>query len=130
MRGERIERRGVGDLPAVERRPLVLVGMHDDALLAIVHPQSQRAAALVDELHAEEPGAVVRPIVEVLGADADIAQRVEIHRCFPGRSPARIERYHIRGKRVKCRFGGFGLRCRRLGDATAATSRAVERRFT
>ena len=80
MRRERVERRGIGDFPAVERRALVLVAMNDDALLAVVHAQRERAAALVDQLHAEKTGAVSRPIVEILGADADIAQRVEIHR--------------------------------------------------
>ena len=77
MRGERIERRGIGDFPAVERRPLVLAGMDDDALLAVVHAQRERAAALVDHLHAEKARAVGRPILDVLGADADIAQGIE-----------------------------------------------------
>src|SRR5271170_7971115 len=80
MRRERIERRRIGDFPAVERWAFVLVGVNDDALLAIVHTQSERAAALVDQLHAEESGAVLRPVIEVFGADADIAQRIEIHR--------------------------------------------------
>ena len=82
-RGKRVERRGIGDFPAVERRPLVRVAMDDDALLAVVHAQRERAAALVDNLHAEKARAVIRPIVEILGADADIAERVEIHRCSP-----------------------------------------------
>ena len=80
MRRERIERRRVGNLPAVERRAFVFVGVDDDALLAVVHAQRQRAAALVDQLHAEKVGAVSRPILEVLGADTDIAQGVEMHR--------------------------------------------------
>ena len=54
MRRERIERRRVGDLPAVERRAFVCVGVDDDALLAVVHAERERAAALVDQLHAEE----------------------------------------------------------------------------
>ena len=97
MRRQRVERGGVGDLPAVERRALVLVGMDDDALLPVVHAQSERAAALVDELHAEEAGAVSRPIVEILGADSDIAQRVEMHRGsrFFGASAGALDRSHI-----------------------------------
>ena len=82
MRRERVERGGVGDFPAVERRAFVLVGVDDDALLAVVHAQRERAAALVDHLHAEEAGAVGRPIVEILGADADISQRFEVHRAL------------------------------------------------
>ena len=58
MRRKRVERRGIGDFPTVERRPLVLVGMNDDALLAIVHAQRERAAALVDHLHAEKARAI------------------------------------------------------------------------
>ena len=86
MRRQRIERRGIGDFPAVERRPLGLVAMDDDALLAVVHAQRERAAALVDQLHAEKAGAVSRPIVEILGADADISQSVEAHNGSPKRS--------------------------------------------
>ena len=80
MRRKRIERRRVGNLPAVERRAFIFVGVDDDALLAVVHAQRQRATALVDQLHAEKVGAVNRPILEALGADTDIAQGVEMHR--------------------------------------------------
>src|SRR5262245_12950494 len=87
MRGERIKRRGVGDLPAVERRALVLVGMDDDALLAVVHAQRQRATALIDELHAEKPRAIGGPIFQIPGADTDIAERIEIHEFNPRVDP-------------------------------------------
>ena len=79
MRGKRIERRRIGHFPTVERRAVILVGMDDDALLAVVHAQRQRAAALIDKLHAKEPRAVGRPIFQVSRADTDIAERIEIH---------------------------------------------------
>src|SRR5262249_16385276 len=83
MRGEHIQRRGIGDLPAVERRPFVLVGMDDDALLAVVHAQRQRAATFVDSLHAEKPRAIGGAVFQIAGADTDIAERIEIHRFNP-----------------------------------------------
>ena len=79
MRGECIERRRIGHFPAVERRAVILVGMDDDALLAVVHAQSERAAALIDKLHAEKTRAVGRPVFQVSRADTDIAERIEIH---------------------------------------------------
>ena len=53
--------------------------MDDDALLAVVHAQRQRAAALIDELHAEEARAVGRPVLKIAGTDTDITERIEIH---------------------------------------------------
>ena len=95
MPSQFIERLGVGDFPAVERRAFVLVGMDDDALLAVVHAQRQRAAALVDKLHAEEIRAVTRPILEIFGADTDITQGVEVHRGSPAGFVLIV--YHIGG---------------------------------
>ena len=54
--------------------------MNKNALPAVVHPQRQRSGAPVDHLHAEEPGAVAGPIVEIFGPDADISKSVEMHR--------------------------------------------------
>jgi hypothetical protein len=41
MRGERIERRGVGHFPAEERNPFAAVGIDQDALLAVVHSEGK-----------------------------------------------------------------------------------------
>src|SRR5262249_62177781 len=90
MRGERIERRGMGHFPAVERGALVFIGVNDDALLAIVHAQRQRAAALLDKLHAEEARAIGRPVLEIAGADTDITERIEIHGLSFGSAPTRL----------------------------------------
>ena len=76
MRGQRVERRGIGDFPTVEGGTFVIVSLNDDPLLAIIHAQGERAAALVDELHAEEARAIGRPFVDILGTDADISQRL------------------------------------------------------
>ena len=76
MRAEPVERRGVRHLPAEEADALAAVGIHDQALLAVVHAQRERRAAAVDRLQAEQPRAVARPVVDILGAQADIAQRL------------------------------------------------------
>ena len=83
MRGVGVERRGVGDLPAVEARRLGVGRVDHEPLLAVVHAEGERAAALVHELHAEELAAVGRPVLEVLGADSDITQRFKAHRGLP-----------------------------------------------
>src|ERR1051326_347203 len=76
MRRQCIECSRVGDFPAEERDALAAVGIDDDALLAVVHAEGERVARFVDALQAEEPAAVARPIVQILGADPDITQRL------------------------------------------------------
>src|SRR6476661_6806218 len=61
-----VERACVRNLPAEEARRVACVLMHHQALLLVVHAEGRRAAALVDELHAEEPAGVGRPVVQVL----------------------------------------------------------------
>jgi hypothetical protein len=73
MHGERVERAGIGDFPAVKAGAFAAIVMHHHALLAVVHAKGERRLALVDELHAEETAAVGRPILEILRPDADIA---------------------------------------------------------
>jgi len=53
-----------------------------NALLAVVHTQRQRVAAALDELHAEKAGGVRCPLIEIGGTDADIAERLQMHRGF------------------------------------------------
>src|SRR3954451_553630 len=79
MRRELVERLGALDLPAVKGRAFALLGLHDDALLAVVHAEGQRVAAAVDELKAEKPGRVGAPVLELSGADPDIAKGLQIH---------------------------------------------------
>src|SRR5262249_17492438 len=73
----------VRHLPAEEAHALAAVLVHDHALLAVVHPQRQALAALVDELHAEKVRAECGPVLERLRANADIAETLNIH----GRPP-------------------------------------------
>ena len=89
---EGVERGGVGDLPAVEAGRVGVVLVNHQALLAVVHAERGGAAALVHQLHAQEPAGVGRPVLQVLGAKADIAQRLQAHR----RSPAGIT-FDLRG---------------------------------
>jgi hypothetical protein len=78
-RRDRVERRGLRDLPAEEADALATVDIDHQPLLPVVHAERQRRAALVEALHAEEVGAVGRPIAQILGADADIAQSLDAH---------------------------------------------------
>ena len=70
VRREPLERRGVGDLPAEEADAFAAVGLDDDALLAVVHAERERGAALVDGLQPKQPAAVRAPVVERLGANS------------------------------------------------------------
>ena len=80
MRRQRIERGGIGDFPAIEADALAGIGIDDQALLAVIHAKRARAAALVDELHAEKARGVGRPLVDITGADPDIPERLKLHR--------------------------------------------------
>src|SRR5262245_21923759 len=86
---EVVERGRVRHLPAEESHALAAVLVHDHALLAVVHPQRQALAALVDELHAEKPGAEGGPVLERLRANADIAETLNIHGQRPPWADAR-----------------------------------------
>ena len=74
MRRERVERGRVLDLEAEEPNAFAAVGIHDDALLTVVHAQREARAGLVDELHAEQAGAVVLPVLEIPGAHTDVSE--------------------------------------------------------
>ena len=78
-----VERGCVADLPAEEARGIAGVLVHHQPLLLVVHPERGRAAALVDELHAEKPAGIGRPVLEVCRAEADIAERFQAHRSTP-----------------------------------------------
>jgi len=87
--GISVERSGVRHLPAEEARRVARVLVHHEALLLVVHAERGGAAALVHQLHAEEPFGVGRPVLQILGAKADIAERLQAHRnpllLVPGR---------------------------------------------
>src|SRR2546421_10157674 len=76
--GERIERGAIGDFPAVERHA-VASRIHDYALLAVIHAQRERRAALLDQLHAEKTRGVTRPVFEIFRFDPDVSERLERH---------------------------------------------------
>src|SRR5262249_36526400 len=88
VRGERVQAVGVLDFPTVEGRTFTVIATDHHSLLAIVHAQRERGAALVDELHAEETCAVGFPVVEVLALDPDISERLQSHRTPPVRACA------------------------------------------
>src|SRR5262249_16352966 len=74
-----VESGGVSDLPAEERDTLAAVGADDQTLLAVGHTKGQARATFVDALQPEQPFAVARPVVDILGANPDIAQRFDAH---------------------------------------------------
>src|SRR5262245_9120712 len=78
-RGDGVERRGVGDLPAEEADALAAVGIDQESLLTVIHAEGERRAAVVDALQAEEVRAVRAPVAQILGANADIAQSFDAH---------------------------------------------------
>src|SRR5215212_8552035 len=80
MRGKCLQRRGIGHFPAVEDWTLALGRINHHALLAIVHAEGQRRAALIDQLHAEEAAAIGGPVLQALGPNAHISKCLQVHR--------------------------------------------------
>jgi hypothetical protein len=78
--GVGVERGGVRHLPAEEARRVAGVLVHHQALLLVVHAERGGAPALVHQLHAEEPFGVGRPVLQVFGAKADVAECLQAHR--------------------------------------------------
>src|SRR5262249_39401804 len=78
-RGYLVESGGVRDLPAEERDTPAAGGVDDPTLLAGVHTKGQARATLVDALQPEQLFAVARPVLDILGANPDIAQRFDAH---------------------------------------------------
>ena len=74
MRREGVERRRVGGFPAEKADAFAAICIDDDALLAVVHAEGERGARFVDALQAEKAAAIARPVAQILGAYADIAQ--------------------------------------------------------
>jgi len=56
--------------------------MHDDALLAVVHAERHGRARLVDALQPEQVRPIARPVAQLLGAHADVAQSLNAHLAF------------------------------------------------
>ena len=74
-----LQRRCVRHLPAEERNAFAAILADHQPLLAVVHAESERAAAFVDELHPQELLAEVRPVFQRLGAHAEITESVDRH---------------------------------------------------
>src|SRR5262249_46956493 len=79
MAGEIVEGPTVRDLPSVEGGAFAGLLVHDQTLLAVVHPEREAGAALVDELHAEEGPSIVPPFLEPPGPDPDVSERLQVH---------------------------------------------------
>ena len=84
-RSKTVERRGVGHFPTEKADALAAIGIDDDALLAVVHPERQRRARLVDALQPEQTGAVARPIAQILGTHADVTESLRNTVCDHGK---------------------------------------------
>ena len=76
-RRERVERGASATSQPKKPMPCPPSASTTNALLAVVHAERHRRAALVDALQAEEVGAVARPVLQALGADPDISQMLE-----------------------------------------------------
>ena len=97
--GVGVERGCVRHLPAEEARRVAGVLVHHKALLLVVHAERGGAAALVHQLHAEEPAGVGRPVLQILGAKADIAEGLQAHRSSPARNNVLICRLYTTSRR-------------------------------
>src|SRR5262249_10157325 len=82
------------------------VGIDHDALLAVVHAKRESLARFVDTLETEEVLAVGGPVLQVLGADPDISQRLDGHGAPLAQPIARvpIERPDERGSADRLRL--------------------------
>src|SRR5205823_7478283 len=78
-RRDGVEGGSIGNLPAEESDALSAVGVDHQALFAIVHTEGETRSALVDALQPEQLFAIARPVFHLLGANPDIAQRVDAH---------------------------------------------------
>ena len=78
-RRERIERCRIRDLPAEVALPLGQRAIDHQSLLAVIHPERARTGTAIDRLHAEPVGGVMRPVVEPVRADAEIAEPLDGH---------------------------------------------------
>jgi len=109
---ELVERGGIRDLPAEKGGPVGIVGLDDEPLAAVVHAQAQRGPAALDELHAEKVFAETRPILEVAGAQPDIAERLQCHVRLLIAGSVRVPRllYRIRPVPLRAFHGPAGER--------------------
>ena len=82
-RGQRIQRRTVGNLPAEEARAFAHRAVDHDALLAVVHPERQQRIAALDRLQPDQAGPELPPVLEVIRSETGISQTQQCHRLPP-----------------------------------------------
>ena len=82
-RGQRIQRRTVGNLPAEEARAFAHRAVDHDALLAVVHPERQQGIAALDRLQPDQAGPELPPVLEVIRSETGISQTQQCHRLPP-----------------------------------------------
>src|SRR5205823_427053 len=109
-RGEPVERHGIRDFPTEKAGPIRGVGLDEQPLAAVVHAQAQGQSAALDQLHAEKAFAETRPILEVAGAQPDVAERLQFHVRLLARGNARVPRsyYRIRPAALRALHGAGG----------------------
>src|SRR5260221_3543773 len=74
---ECVQRRGIRDLPAEETRAFAHSAVDDDALLAVIHPESQQRIAALDRLKADHAGAELPPVIEGIGSEPGVSQSLQ-----------------------------------------------------
>src|SRR5579871_2635096 len=84
--GKRLNCRRVRDLPAVVIHTTGQIAIEHKALLAVIHAESARSAAAIHSFHTKAPCRQCRPIVEFLGAHAEIAECPDFHDVPPLRT--------------------------------------------
>jgi hypothetical protein len=114
---ERIQRRGVLDLPAEETCAFGHGRIDDDALLAVVHPKRELRIAVLHRLEADQIGPELPPLRQIIRSEPGIAQSLQ-HRAaslmVPDLQGCRADRSHHKPICASCDRhdvgGGRGFR--------------------
>src|SRR5215510_15841951 len=79
LRRQHIKRGRISHFPAEHIDALPTISVNDDALLAVIHAESNGRTALVDALQAKKPRAEACPVANILGAGTDITKSFDAH---------------------------------------------------
>ena len=79
LAGGGVEGGGVGHLPAVARTAS-RAGFDGDAVVTVVHSEVEDVTLARHDLHAEDVVGEPGPVVGILGCDAQVAKRGDVHR--------------------------------------------------
>src|SRR5262249_38926463 len=82
-RAEPVEGRGVGDLPAEEGGAVIVIRLDHHPLAAVVHAERKTGLGLLHQFEPDQTRRESRPVVEIAGTDAEIAEGLQFHGTAP-----------------------------------------------